>query len=242
MILLLDIGNTRLKWARSDGRTLRDPGVAVHNGVPAAILREHVWPDVKTVWVSCVCRTVDLSALTRDLRQLTGCTPQVAQTKAEQDGLRIAYAEPQRLGVDRWLAMLACWARWRKAFCVVSAGTALTFDRVDRTGHHRGGLIAPGLTSMQHNLLSLINGRAQTTPVRAYDNRLASDTEGAIRQGAFFSAQGVIEHALGTEGSDPDEIRVITGGDAPSLLPRLGPGWDWRPQLVLEGLLALARG
>lgn len=239
MILLIDIGNTRVKWAYAEDDTLRDSGVATHGGQPVHALGQQRLTKPDSAWLSCV-GTSDKEAVAENLQRLLGVRPHVVRSEAQRGGLTNSYAEPQRLGVDRWLALLAAWSSLRKPFCLVGAGTALTFDRVDAGGRHLGGLIGPGLTSMQHSLLSVTQGRPAEL-VRPYSDHLGRDTEGAVRQAAFFSSLGIIERGLRAPGADENEVRLINGGDAGELLPTLGSGWQHRPQLVLEGLLAVAR-
>lgn len=239
MNLLIDIGNTKVKWAVTDGPGLSGHGSVAHHRDPVAALRAQSLPPAAAVWVSCV-HSVDREAVASGLRQLTGQTPNLARSEARCDGLVNSYPEPARMGTDRWLAMLALWSQRRAAFCLVGAGTALTLDRVDEGGQHLGGLIAPGLTSMQHSLLSVTNGRPASL-VRPYGHHLGRDTEAAVRQAAMFACLGVIERGLRAPGATAGEARILTGGDATDLLPQLDAGWEHRPHLVLEGLQVLAR-
>ncbi|MBI3171771.1 MAG: type III pantothenate kinase, partial [Hydrocarboniphaga effusa] len=157
MILLLDIGNSRLKWAMADplavGARLQSAHSEPHLGEPAKLFYTLALPQVEQVWVSQVMGPQHEQKLAEALQSHYGFAPQFARTQAEHRGLHCGYAEPERLGVDRWLAMLALWAQTRHAFCVVNAGTALTFDAVDEGGQHQGGLIAPGLVTSEKAVL-----------------------------------------------------------------------------------------
>jgi type III pantothenate kinase len=237
-LLLLDIGNTRLKWALWDGALQAAPPQP-HGDQPVELFRQRQWPAVGQVWISCVPRLRDEAQWRAAVRERCGLDPAIVRAQAEWRGLRSAYPQPEKLGVDRWLGMVAAWAEARTPFCVLGAGTALTFDRVAADGRHGGGLIAPGFGSMQNALLNVTVTPPGAQP-HVYDDRLGSDSESAIRQGAWFAAQGVIERALHAAPA-ADERRIVTGGDAASLAPALGAGWSLRPHLVLEGLLALAR-
>lgn len=237
MKLLLDIGNTRLKWALHDG-ALQPAAAVEHQGRPLEFFAALPLPLVSEVHIACVPRLLDAPAWRAAVQARCGVQAQIAVSAAEWRGLRSAYAEPHRLGVDRWLNLVAGWSAVQGAFCVVSAGTALTFDRVDAQGRHLGGFIAPGLGSM---LSSLSQVTASATVQGLEDSQaLGRDSASAIRQGAAFSAHGAILLALQAPGADAQEQRLITGGDAPMLLPRLGAGWQHCPHLVLQGLLALA--
>lgn len=239
MILLIDIGNTCIKSALWDG-ALRVDEPVVHHDKPLELFAQRSWPAVSAVWMSLVPRMNDVSGWTAVVQQKLGVTPQIACSQAHWNGLRSSYAQPEKLGVDRWLTMVALWNEYRQPFCVISAGTAMTFDRVDALGQHLGGVIAPGFGSMQKNLLDVTRATHDEMSQR-YDDQLGRDSMSAIRQGAFFAAMGVIERALRAPGAVPSERRIITGGDAPALICHLPGGIEHRAHLVLHGLLALAQ-
>ncbi len=233
--LLLDVGNSRVKWAMSDGKTLREGGSASHGGDPASALLQAALPPANAVWICHVMGPDHESTIAAAIRRRFGYTAHVARTAAQFDGLQVAYEDPQRLGVDRWLCMLALWKRSRSASCVVSAGTALTFDAVDASGRHLGGVIAPGLTAMQSAVLGTTRFAVDAVSEH-YDDALGRDTESCVRQGALHAAAGLIERL----GARHEGMRAITGGDAERLLPLLSGPWQLQPQLVLEGLRVLA--
>ena len=236
MILLLDIGISRLKWATARG-SKPSAGTAIeHDGKPAQTIARIPKGRIESVWIAQVLGREAERPLVKAVHARFGLRPQFARTAATCAGLRVAYAEPALLGVDRWLAMLALWTETRRAFCVVNAGTALTFDAVDGQGRHRGGLIAPGLTTAEKAVLG-----ATRFPVcskkPAYEKGLGRDTESCVRQGALHACAGLIERAASLQRG----ARIISGGDAGTLHPHLDSGWALRPNLVLEGLLSLAR-
>jgi type III pantothenate kinase len=233
MILLLDIGNSRLKWGQSDGRSLSYGGVLSHNGDPAQTLADLHLERAQQIWICHVTGVEHEARLASTIQQKLAITPRFARTAAEFAGLHAAYAEPQRLGVDRWLCMLALWTQTRRAFCLAGAGTALTFDAVDDGGRHLGGVIAPGLSTMQKAVLGSTRFTVRGTGER-YDNGLGQDTESAVQQGALHACAGLIDRLGARHGG----LRVLTGGDADTLQPLLAANWELRPQLVLEGLLA----
>jgi type III pantothenate kinase len=236
VILLIDIGNSRFKWASWDGQRLQPGGAQPHHGDPATLFYGLALPPAKAVWVSSVLEAAVNGSLAAKMATHFGYTPRFARTEAQRDGLQVAYADPKKLGVDRWLAMLALWSEGRQAFCVAGAGTALTFDAVDDGGMHLGGLIAPGLLTAQKAVLTSTSFAANVQT--HYTAGLGRDTDAGVRQGALHACVGLIQRAahLGSG------AQFITGGDASALLPHLGGGWEWRPNLVMEGLLVLARG
>ena len=230
MTLLVDLGNTRLKLAQHAGSGLSEIHAIAHHGDPAHAFAALDTPAGMPVRIASV---FEQTANERFAEAIRARHPQIhfVRSEASRNGLRNAYAEPQRLGVDRWLAMLALWTETRGACCIVSAGTALTVDLVDSSGQHRGGYIAPGLITQQQAVLGAtrFEHRDTATP---YRNEPGRDTEGCVREAALAAALGLIEYTT----RDFDGLRVLVGGDADILRPHLNADWRTRPDLVLCGL------
>jgi type III pantothenate kinase len=237
-MLLLDVGNSRLKWARADASGLGEGGAIEHGGNPAAAAALIGADAAEAIHIANVTGAELGEKLAAVLKTRYGTAPRFAQVQAGCAGLHVAYAQPQRLGVDRWLCLLAAWSEARGAACVVSAGTALTFDAVDADGRHLGGVIAPGLLTMQQAVLGATRF-ATAGPAQDYDEDLGRDTEACVRQGALHAGAGLVERLAARYGQGARCL--ITGGDAQRLLPHLRGGWLPRPNLVMEGLLAYAR-
>lgn len=235
--LLLDVGNTRLKWAIADGAGLGKVHAQAHNGDPAAVIAAREWPAVDAVRVCDVTGGEMRRRLLEALAARLTVTPEVVTAEREREGLRNGYAEAQRLGADRWLAMLAAWRRSRCALCVVGAGTALTVDVVEAGGRHLGGVIAPGLVAMRRALRAATRFplREDSPATIAGAARLGCDSESAVELGVLHALLGAIERCVSLQ---PDAVCYLTGGDAQHLLPFLDAGWHGAPDLVLEGLAA----
>jgi len=235
--LLLDIGNSRIKWARRSGpgAPLEAGEAIAHEGDLPTALSALPNSGLRSVGISHVLGSAREEALTEAVFTRFGLRPWFARSVAEARGLRNAYREPERLGVDRWLAMLGAWQFAARAWVVADAGTALTVDLIDARGQHLGGLIAAGLMTAQGALLG-----ATRFPTRDFDRigiaGLGRDTESCVRQGVLQSVLGAIDRAAAL--APNDAACIITGGDAETLLPSLGARWSYRPLLVLEGLAA----
>lgn len=236
--LLLDVGNSRLKWATAVDAEIRESGALAHDGDPAAAIAALPVPAATAVWIAHVTGAAHEEKLDAELLRRYGAVAQHARAAVQWNGLRNAYAEPQRLGVDRWLVMIAAWAAHRGAACVVDAGTALTIDVIDAVGRHQGGIIAAGLQTQQRAVLG--HTRFATRDLAApYGGGFGLDTEACVRQGAMLACLGAIDRGARLAG--PGAKLWLTGGDAGQLLPHLDGDWQQRPNLVLEGLLLLAR-
>ena len=237
---LFDLGNSRLKYAplQDDGGVgpivgIDHDGAAFQSGWDTQMPAHIDSAFVSSVAVPAV-RDGLLDALTRRCGRIS-----IARTQSAFAGVRIAYAQPHRLGVDRFLAMLGAHARASHAWLVVGVGTALTIDLLDGDGRHHGGRIAPSPTLMREAL----HARAPHLPVvgGTYEE-FAADTVDGLASGCDGAALGLIDRSLVAAGGLLAEApRVLLhGGGAGALLPYLQHA-SHAPGLVLEGLARWAR-
>ncbi|HET7924258.1 MAG TPA: type III pantothenate kinase, partial [Rhodanobacteraceae bacterium] len=145
MSVLVDIGNTRIKWATLAAGRLVRRGSAVHrdslDAAVAAFAAE--LPTRSRIIAANVAGASMAARLEALVATRPGSSLELVATAAEQFGVRCAYKDPSRLGVDRWVAVLAAYHVARGAACAIDAGTAVTLDAVDSAGTHLGGLIFP---------------------------------------------------------------------------------------------------
>jgi type III pantothenate kinase len=164
--------------------------------------------------------------------------PWFARTEAVTGNLKNSYTDPSRMGVDRWLAMLA--ARCRKAgrLCVVDAGSALTIDLVAADGHHEGGYIIPGPGLMERALL-LDTDRVRFEEDVSYSLAPGTSTAEAVRHGIAVAQAGSVALALQQADMDPAGL-IFCGGGGEPLMRLVGSGGIFVPDLVFEGLEIMA--
>jgi len=232
---LFDLGNTRLKAAplAADGSPGEVSSVAHRDAGWAGALDDLLPQRIDTAYVASVAddapRTALLQALTARCRRIS-----MARTTSGWRGLRIAYVQPARLGVDRFLALLGQHATGEGAALVCGVGTALTLDLLDDGGRHLGGRIAPSPTLMREAL----HARAAQLPVDGGEYReFADDTADALASGCDGAALGLIGDSLdaATRALGTTPRLVLHGGGAQALAPHL-PAATLKPHLVLEGL------
>lgn len=240
-ILLLDVGNSRLKWtlAANAQQPLGLLQALPHEGDPArtiTMLAAQIAAAPKAVCIANVTGSAHEQALSQAVQQLWHCAPQFARSSAECGGLKSGYADAGRLGVDRWLAMLAVWSQTHAGFNVASAGTAITFDAVDASGQHQGGLIAPGLAAMIAATLGHTRF-AVGEMAASFEQGLGRDTEACVRQGALHAAAGLLDR-LAAQHAAPNHL---AGGDAATLQSHLSSAWQLDADLVLQGLAVWAQ-
>lgn len=244
MKLLVDVGNTRIKWAQSRERGLENPRAAVHAGKSLAEILQLEWqamPRPESVLVANVAGNAAEESLRHYCRAHFDCEPEFLVPARSAGGVTNGYREPSQLGADRWAAAIGAYADYGGPVCVIGCGTAITVDTVTRDGRHLGGLIAPGLAVM-HAALAAAAPALQQAPgeeVRLY----AADTRTAVSSGVFYAAAGFAKRVLHEIRADQGESLqvLLTGGDAERLLPRLPGLVALVPHLVLEGLAVLAR-
>lgn len=239
--LLIDAGNTRVKWRLRDGTALREEGALSLEAVST------VPPGPGALFLSSVLRP-DRESELLTLLEARGWTLAYRAASAHPfPGLAPGYLEPARLGVDRWLALVALRAHGAQPALAVDAGSALTIDCLSPEGRHEGGWIVPGLSLAQQALFKGTDGvrgkgewcwDAAQAPPR---HTAAAVAQGLLRQAMAFIAE-VAQQAAMRWGQPPSVY--LTGGDGETLLPGLKQRLPHHtlvlaPSLVLEGLAAL---
>lgn len=232
MKLLIDAGNTNIKWALTDG----DNVLSVHT-LPtrqAGDLNFASLSDVQQVYISNVAGAAVAQTLT------AACAANKVQfitSQAEQCGVRNGYTRPEQLGCDRWAALIAAWHRLGKACLVVGCGTATTIDALSGRGEFLGGLILPGIELMQR---SLIAGTAGLQSGCGEYANFPRNTQDALLSGAIQASCGAIQRQHGLL-NVADAPLLLSGGAAPGLAPHLALPVQLADNLVLHGLLLIAR-
>lgn len=214
MILLVDIGNTRLKWAQLHAGKLDQTGAIAHRDQSIERTLLATWKNLlppEKIYLAVVSSKKVKQTLI-DVTQQLWPHVTIAEIHTEKYALGVsnAYSKPEKLGVDRWLAMLAAYHHYPPPFCVIDFGTAITLDVVDQHGSHLGGMIMPGLSLMRHALQQGTESLNNCSEI--YKLGLADDTEAAIFNGNLSAIKGFIE--LGCTQHNKALQLIVTGGDA----------------------------
>ena len=242
--LLLDVGNTRLKWGVLDDDNIRRTGHIAHDKIRERGLQEltsKLPRRVDAVFASNVAGTSFATRLSGVVGMHCHCDVRFARSERRGWGVTNSYRQPRRMGVDRWVAMVGAWAETQAACLIVDVGTAVTIDALDDDGIHLGGQIIPGVATMAQSLSS---ATSNIPLVRASAKRVANDLEmfghntvAAVREGSQNAVVGAIERAVRTlQSNGHDPTIVLTGGDASRILKSLDEALLHRPHLVLQGL------
>ena len=242
MNLLVDLGNTRLKWALDRGERWEPGGDIVHaHGV--GDLLDQAWstlePPAKAV-VASVAGTEALTAMQHWMTSHWSLQPRVLVASKELLGVRNHYSQPDSLGSDRWAALIAAHHIVKGPLVVVDGGTAVTLDALSAEGDYQGGVIFPGLNLLRQSLDTGTHGiKVEAGNPR---NCLARTTADGIAAGTLFGLSGAIDRVVSefkrTLGVDTQVI--LTGGDGRQLAALLSTPVKVMPDLVLKGLGLIA--
>jgi type III pantothenate kinase len=239
MKLLIDIGNTRLKCALWNGSRIEPLASATHALSADNVDLDALWKEtgeVTAIHVASVAGTALEQRLVQSLGRRFPLVPRFATSAASACGVTNAYAQPERLGVDRFLGLVALHAE-RAGSCVLAGcGTALTLDALGADGTHLGGLISASPALM---IDALTGGTARLAkPQSARIVELADNTGDAIESGTWLAAAALIERfvARAAERLGGAPSLVLSGGGAARLGEIVAPPHRIDGELVLRGL------
>ncbi len=236
MLLDFDCGNTRIKWRLSEeGGRVRAQGAwdgpLGNASLPPELVAVRSLERVRVASVAAPELGVELVTLCRSTWSVA---PEFARTHAVQCGVVNGYQDPSRMGVDRWLAVLAAASRSpRRAVAVLDCGTTITLDLVRASGHHVGGYIVPGLRLFREGL----NQHAHRLLVDRFalgDHRAGTNTAAAISNGVTCMLRGLVDGVDAQLGESPEWY--VAGGDGRDVMEALRLPGRYCPDLVLDGL------
>ncbi len=247
--VVVDLGNTRVKWGRLGPSGSLDSSVALPTDAPEA------WADAWELWnpsgvesSAWAVATVNPPAADRldAFFRVHGIRAARWYRSAADVPVRHALERPETAGADRACAVLAAVALRPGGApgLVVSCGTAITVDRIAADGTWQGGAIAPGLR-LSARALHLLTAQLPEVDVSEIPPSWGSSTHPALAAGVFWGVVGSIRELLERQANDlsPPPWILWTGGDAPTLSPWVvGDDAHMMPDLVLQGLARVAYG
>lgn len=237
MNLLIDVGNSRMKWGE-----MRNGVLGGFNSCPSR--ESNGLPEYfcaiekpKAIYVASVAGKEATKNLVEQITSLWGVVPQQLGTQQFCCGVTNGYREPSQMGIDRWAAMIAAGSHYAGPLCVVDCGSAMTVDVLDSVGNHLGGLITPGLHMQQRQLLdgtagiNFREGERENEP-------WGRNTTSCVQLGVVETMAGLVERSAKRLSRQlAGEVRVVmTGGDAEAIKAHLAMDVMLEEHLVLEGM------
>jgi type III pantothenate kinase len=237
-LLAIDAGNSRIKWGLHDGKAwvqqswLQTTAAGVLAGELAGL------PPPDAIIASNVAGAAVEEALAD---ALGGFAPAVRWIRGEarQCGVTSSYDVPERLGSDRWAALIGAWHLFNGPCAVVNVGTTMTVDALSGDGVFLGGFIVPGVDLMRE---SLTRGAAQLKLQQGMFTYFPASTPDAIMSGTLNALAGAIERMLDfmMQAGQVSPLAVLSGGSAEIVAAQLNARCEVVDNLVLEGLLRIA--
>ena len=236
MYLLIDIGNTRIKWQQRDVKN-----ILLTDSILVEEFMDIDFSSIKSVdkiIVSNVNHSVVLDKLKEILSKFK-CP--IIETSADSNEYLINdYDDSSLLGVDRWIAALGAWKLYQKRLLIINAGTAITVDLIDldknNKAHFKGGMILPGIAIS----LAVLNNSTNLIDTEIGKSQYPSlNTKDAVTTGIMMSIQGAVNLVCRKL---PSSLPILlTGGDANLIYKQSEEDWKSRIKLedglIFEGLM-----
>lgn len=234
--LLIDIGNSRIKWVLAEGGLWLKQGVA---GRTEWVALQHAFAGLAPPHKVLVSNVAGGEAAQHAYAACAalGCPVEIISAKVGQCGVRNNYERPASLGSDRWAALIAAWHQEHAACLVVNCGTATTVDVLSANGEFLGGLILPGVDMIRHSLAA---GTAQLETEKGNWCEFPRNTADAIFSGAVQATVGAIQQQYGLLGV-PGARCLLGGGAADHVQPHLKLPLVRVDNMVLHGLQIIAQ-
>ncbi len=244
MQLLIDIGNTRTKWASEIDGVLNNHDFLENSVWLKQLEKNSWWPEIGLGGISLISQisfacvaNEKLVQVLRDYCSRAGINLQRLESASNWNQLVNGYKDHSQMGVDRWLAMVAAWDSCNTACLVIDCGTAITVDAIDSEGKHLGGHIVAGLGILKQ---SLISETASIFAKQKLQNRqldLAQNTSEAVEHGSLQMILDYIESSwMRFKDVNPEGQLFICGGDGALFGELLNYTNSLNKDLVLKGI------
>ena len=243
MTLIADVGNSTINWSETRGVKLIQSESLGWKELGMAASLDQAWGAMgapERITCACVAGKEIETEMAQWCRDVWQMEPDFIRARQQGYGVTNAYIEPERLGADRWAALVAARYLTDNPVCIVDCGTAVTIDVMESGGTHLGGLILPGLRTMRTALLE----HTRITPAESEgcnSTLFARNTADGINGGVLYAIIATIDRVYNDVEAELNTNidRIITGGDAQTLLPLLKGECIHMPDLVLQGLAVM---
>jgi len=248
MILTVDIGNSRIKWASWQADKIVARGVVAYTADKSADVFDELFSVVEKpafIFAVCVAGNKLSTGLDEWSKQYWQLDVEYLKTEKQFNNIINAYEKPEQHGADRWAAVVAGYQSCPGfSVCVINAGTAITFDLINKNGQHLGGYILPSYVTMHKALLADTANVKSAFNVQFYEHSVPNNTNDAVNQGLHKLLQAGIREIcrFANQKMDSPMQIIISGGFAKTILayPDM-PVMIHQPDLVMQGLYEIMK-
>lgn len=244
MELYLDSGNSSIKWW-VDTEVALFRGSFDYSDISGSLIKvREKYPKIQQIILASVLDRCNQKRIVEALTALFNCPLKQCIVTEKAVDVTCAYDDVEMLGIDRWLAVIAAWNKYKKSCLVVDLGTAATLDVVDKKGVHLGGYIVSGLGL---SIKALLEGTDNVRPGSLESSKLrlkvGQNTAEAVYNGALASLVSLINAAYSDVlDKDKQALLLISGGDANLVVSHLEYHHLLVENLVFSGMKLLNRG
>lgn len=249
---LIDFGNSNVKWGYSAQGKFVCGGSMPYLEIPFQQIVNVMDKDngsnqaVSEVVIASVGKPGYVNDFIQYLKGSLQLKVTVIKSSSCALGVKNSYSEPSKLGIDRWLALIAAHHDYKQACIIVDVGTAITLDYISSDGEHQGGLIVPGNELMIDSLMQTSDNLVLAEQGRLLKSNtlLGRDTLAGIQLGTHHMIVAFINQVSQSlqDAYPGSEVQfLITGGGCKYLLTSLSDAWQFDPDLVLKGLYYLTQ-
>ncbi|MCW8109715.1 type III pantothenate kinase [Alteromonas ponticola] len=235
-VLLVDIGNTSVKFiplSEFQNKPQSSPTLKTFQEWLA------LNPQITSIFLSSVRQAGDKQPL-REFCKHKKIKLYEIYTEQKKFGLINSYQDVGKMGVDRWLAMIAAIHLTDRPFVVIDAGTAITVDFV-ADGQHLGGWIVPGFVTMKNALIASTQ-KVFSDDIMPDQLSLGTNTESGVAHGCLAAVQGIYVRARAHMAANYEHFDIfITGGDKNLFAFARNDGSILAANLVVQGLARYAK-
>lgn len=238
-MLQIDCGNTRLKWRALSDEIVVARGVEVLSALDVSAFLERVSGlSVDRVLVSSVSEHELLNCLLLRLSELDGVLVHVITHRDLPAEIGFAYADVERLGIDRCMVILAAYKASEQGSLVLDCGSAMTADLLSDTGLHLGGYIFPGYSMLRSTLLG---GTAKVIVGDELEGTAEPgvSTDECVANAVYVMLESTVAFIVALARQRSIENVYITGGDAIRIENFIEGKCEVRPDMVFEGMSLL---
>jgi type III pantothenate kinase len=251
MLLLIDAGNTKIKWAvfhlpltSAQLSAAHAIGEVTQTERLQLLAQIQTFPITRILYSNVAGVQVEQDILAQ-FAQLSSAPQQISAFKSQAQcaGLTNLYTQATQLGSDRFASAIAAHHLFpNRNLIVATCGTATTVDYVNTQAQFAGGMILPGLPMMAQSLARNTAQLPEVLPKTKLNRLFALSTEQAILSGCIHAQVGAMGLAMDSIRQNPEQaLCVISGGAAPYLLAQLNFSYHYVENLVLTGLLCVAK-